>query len=31
VAEEEFAAWLSSLRAAHPVRINKALLDAKEK
>ncbi len=31
VAEEEFAAWLSSLRAAHPVAINKALLEAKEK
>jgi peptidyl-prolyl cis-trans isomerase D len=31
VAEEEFAAWLSNLRGAHPVKINKALLEAKEK
>ena len=31
VAEEEFAAWLASLRDKHPVKINKALLEAKEK
>jgi peptidyl-prolyl cis-trans isomerase D len=31
VAEEEFAAWLASLRERHPVKINKALLEAKEK
>ena len=31
VAEEEFAAWLASLRASHPVTINKAMLEAKEK
>ena len=31
VAEEEFAAWLASLRNAHPVKINKARLEAKEK
>jgi peptidyl-prolyl cis-trans isomerase D len=31
VAEEEFAAWLSSLRESHPVKVNKALLEAKER
>ncbi len=31
VAEEEFAAWLASLRASHPVTINKAMLEAREK
>jgi peptidyl-prolyl cis-trans isomerase D len=31
VAEEEFTAWLSSLRAKHPVTVNKAVLEAKEK
>lgn len=31
VAEEEFAGWLASLRGKHPVTINKAMLEAKEK
>ncbi len=29
MAEEEFAAWLSNLRESHPVKVNKALLEAK--
>jgi peptidyl-prolyl cis-trans isomerase D len=31
VAEEEFAAWLASLKESNPVKINKALLEAKER
>ena len=31
VAEEEFAAWLSSLKENYPVRINKAALENKER
>ena len=31
VAEEEFAAWLSSLKENHPVKINKAALENKER
>lgn len=31
VAEEEFAAWLASLKESHPVKINKAALETKDR
>ena len=31
IAEEEFAAWMASLRAGNPVEINKAALETKER
>jgi len=31
VAEEEFAAWMSTLKEKHPVEINKAALESKER
>jgi peptidyl-prolyl cis-trans isomerase D len=31
VAEEEFAAWMGSLKEAHPVKINKAMLESKDR
>lgn len=31
VAEEEFAAWLSNLKARYPVEINKAVLESKDR
>ena len=31
VAEEEFAAWLSSLKESNPVKINKAALENKDR
>jgi hypothetical protein len=31
VAEEEFAAWLASLKESHPVKINKALLEPRRR
>jgi len=31
VAEEEFAAWLSSLKESYPVKINKAALENKDR
>jgi peptidyl-prolyl cis-trans isomerase D len=31
VAEEEFAAWMGSLKETHPVKINKAMLESKDR
>ena len=31
IAEEEFAAWMASLKASNPVEINKAALETKER
>ena len=31
VAEEEFAAWMASLRESYPVKINKAMLESKDR
>jgi hypothetical protein len=31
VSEEEFAAWMSTLKEKYPVEINKVLLESKER